>query len=214
MAIAKKRAFDARQGRFVGRGHDHHRFAPSRFIQVFFQELAHFATAFTNERDDVDVSLRLAGDHAQQGGFADAAAGENAQTLAPSTRDERVDGLDARSKLMLNALPLERVRWQALDASQISRRYRAATVQGTAQAINHPPHQRVADRHLQRRSRGNHFAADVDPMRLAQGHQQQVMIAKADDLRVRLVVLLARLDLTTSPMAAGGPWDSMTRPIS
>ena len=86
MAMATKAPFEPRDGGLVGGGDHHHRFAPARLVQVFLHELAHFAAPFADQRDDVDIRLRLAGDHAQQSGFAHAAAGENAQALAASAR--------------------------------------------------------------------------------------------------------------------------------
>ena len=103
-------AFDAREGGLVRGGDDHDGFAPAGFVEVFFEELAHFAAAFADQGDHIDVGFGLAGHHAQEGGFADTAAGEDAEALAAAAGDESVDGLDAGAKHVADALAFERVR--------------------------------------------------------------------------------------------------------
>ena len=76
----------------------------------FSQKFAHFTTAFADKCDDVDIGFRLARDHAEQRGFADAAAGENAQTLSTAAGHERIDRLNTWWKNFPDPLTLERVR--------------------------------------------------------------------------------------------------------
>ena len=82
MAMARNAPFHAVQGRLIGGGDDDHGFFSALLIQIPFQKLAHFASAFADERNDIHVRLSLRSHHAEQRGFADAAAGKNAQPLA------------------------------------------------------------------------------------------------------------------------------------
>ena len=50
--------------------------------EVVLDELAHLAAALADEGDHVDVGVGVAGDHAEEGGLADAGAGEDADALA------------------------------------------------------------------------------------------------------------------------------------
>jgi hypothetical protein len=88
-------AFEAGDGGLVRGGDDDDGAAAAGRVEVFFEELAHFAAAFADEGDDVDIGLGLAGDHAEEGGLADAAAGEDAEALAAAAGGEGVDGFDA-----------------------------------------------------------------------------------------------------------------------
>ena len=67
---------------------DHHDdgFAPARLVQVLFEKFPHFAASFADQRNHVDIRLRLAGNHPQQGGFAHAAARKNPHALAAAAR--------------------------------------------------------------------------------------------------------------------------------
>ena len=115
---------------------------PARLVQVFLQKFAHFASAFADQRDDVDIGLRLAGDHAQQGGFAHAAAGENPQALPAPARDEGVDGFDAGAKAMRDPLALERMRRLQIQTDVIgSPSIGPKSSSGCPKSVNHPAHQ-------------------------------------------------------------------------
>src|SRR5207237_4713778 len=105
-------AFEANQGRLVGSGHHDHRFAASGLIQIIFQKLADLAPPLPDQRDDIYVGLRLAGNHAQQSGLPYSTAREDAQPLPPSAGSKSVDGFDGGAENLRDALPLEGVRWQ------------------------------------------------------------------------------------------------------
>ena len=139
-----------------------HGFFPARVVQIAFQKFAHFAAAFADERDDVHVRLRLRRHHAQQRGFADAAAGKNAQALAASERGERIHRFDARLENLLDALAFERMRRAQIQADEMVRHNRAVSVNRIAQPVNHAALERAADRHAQRRAGGDDFAAGME----------------------------------------------------
>ena len=111
-------------------------FLAARLIEVALQKFAHFAPAFADERDDVHVGFGVRRHHAQQGGFADAAAGKNAEALAATARHERVNGLDACLKNLVNALALERVRRQQVQSHGLLGLNHPLPVYWPAQAVD------------------------------------------------------------------------------
>jgi hypothetical protein len=60
--------------------------------------------ALADQADDGDVRLGMPRQHRQQAGLANAGAGENAETLSPAARQERVQRPDAEIELALHAL--------------------------------------------------------------------------------------------------------------
>ena len=154
MAMATKAPLSAGQGGLVGGGDDDDGFAAAGLVQIFFEEFAHFAAAFADEGDDVDVGLGLAGDHAQQGGFADAAAGEDAEALAAAAGNKSVDGLDAGLEGLADALALEGMGRLEIQADVVGGLDGALFVEGVAQAVQHAALQCVRRRGRARRSRG------------------------------------------------------------
>ena len=165
-------------------------FLRPRFVQVAFQKFTHFAAAFADERDDVHVGLGLRRHHAEQRGFADAAAGENAEALAAAAGHERVHGLDAGLENIVDALALERMR-RAADAG---RRYvRAMTGPRSSSGWPRPSITRPLSA-LPTATRSGApvamtSAAGMNAVDFAQRHQQQMVVPKADDFRQRLAVV-------------------------
>ncbi len=190
----EKRAFHAVERRLVGRGDNDDGFFSAALVQIAFQKFAHFPAAFADERDDIHVRLGLRRHHAKQRGFADAAAGENAEALAAAERGERVHRLDAGLENVVDAVALERMRRAQMQADGMFRDNRAKVVQRIAEAVNHAALQRAANGHAQRRTGGDDFRAGGDAVDFAQRHQEQMMVAEADDFRQRLAVVPRRLD--------------------
>ena len=69
-----ERAARAHQRRLVAGRDDHHRARQPFGAERVLDEVAHLAAALAEQRDHVDVGLRLAGDHAEQRALADAAS--------------------------------------------------------------------------------------------------------------------------------------------
>ena len=70
---------------------------------------------------------------------------------------------------------------------------------GVAQTVNNTALERVADRHLQRSAGRGHFTARVDPVNLSQRHQQEMMVAKTNNLCQRSSVMLRGFNPTDLP---------------
>ena len=120
----------------VGGGADDHRSAHAFLAEIFFDELAEFASAFTDESDDIDVAFCAFGHHAEEGGFSDAATGKNSHALAAADGGKGIDGPNAGGEGFGDALAAEGIgRWidefeRALAVE------RALTVDGLAEAID------------------------------------------------------------------------------
>ena len=68
---------------------------PTLLAQDALDEFLHFATALADQADDDDVGLGVAGHHAQQHALAHAGAGEQADALAATNGQQRIDGAHA-----------------------------------------------------------------------------------------------------------------------
>jgi hypothetical protein len=80
----------AHQRRGVGCGDDDDGAGETGGAEFVFQEFAHFAAAFADKGKYRDIAVGMAGEHGQQGGFADARAGEQADVLTLAAGDEAV----------------------------------------------------------------------------------------------------------------------------
>ena len=86
-----ERAARANERRLIAGRDDDHRAREPFGAERVLDEVANLATAFAEQRDDVDVRLRLSRDHAEQRALADARAGEDADALAFAEREESID---------------------------------------------------------------------------------------------------------------------------
>ena len=144
-----KRSFEPGDGRLIGGDHDNHRPAPASLVEVFFEKLPHFAASLADQGDDVYVRLRLACNHAQQRGLADAASGKNSQALAAAARSKSVNCLDAGAERLRNALSFQRVRRRQTQIDGVIGLDRPAVIQRMAQTVNNAAFQRFPDRYPQ-----------------------------------------------------------------
>ncbi len=190
--------------RLVRGGDDDDGFFAAGVVEIAFQKFADFAAALADERNDVHIGIGAGGHHAQQRGFADAAAGENAEALAAAARHERVNGLDAGLENLFNALALERMRRHQVQFNGMFGLNRPQTVNGPAQAVEHAAFQGVADADSHRRAGGGDFAAGMDAMQFAQRHQQQMVVPKPDDLGERDTVVSRGFDAADFPDGGDG----------
>ena len=97
-----------------------------------------------------------AGDHAQQGGLADARAGEDAQALAAAARHERVERAHAERDALVDARAHERVGRGGLRGARADaavRAERAEPVERAAEPVQRAAEQRVGDLDAERAAR-------------------------------------------------------------
>lgn len=60
-----KGTVEPKEGGFIGSGHHDHRAFQAFQLRIALDEFAHFAAAFADEGDDVEIRVGVSGDHAQ-----------------------------------------------------------------------------------------------------------------------------------------------------
>ena len=131
------RAMQPQQRRRVGRRCDHHRARERLGGQDVFHELAHFAPTLADQSDHDDIGRRIARHHAEQHALAHAAAGEQAQALAASDREQRVDRTHADVEDFADRLALERIEGTAVQRNIPIEQQRAAVIERAAGTVYH-----------------------------------------------------------------------------
>ena len=95
-------ALAAHQGGRVGGGDDDDGAGETGLAEVVLDEVADFAASLADQGEDDDVAGGADREHGQEGGLADAGAGEEAETLALAAGGEAVEGahaeVDARAE--------------------------------------------------------------------------------------------------------------------
>src|SRR5215207_11414621 len=82
-------AMQPQQRRCVGGSSDHHRSGEGISGEDVFHELANLASTLTDQSHDHDLGGRISRHHAEQHALAYAAAGEQAQALTATDRQDR-----------------------------------------------------------------------------------------------------------------------------
>ena len=129
-----------------GRGHigscdDDDAAVETFFAQVFLQEVAHFAIAFADERDDADVGGIAAGHRSEKGAFAYAGTAENADALALTERQKAINRSNAGNQRIGDVFAVE---WTGRRAVQIVKSLGfngRAAIHGLAEAVEHATEQ-------------------------------------------------------------------------
>jgi hypothetical protein len=98
------RAVEPHQRRIVRRRRDNNRPLQTLRPKNALDELLHFAATLADQPDDDDVGARVARHHPQQHALADAAAREQADTLAATDSQQRIDGPHADVERLLDRL--------------------------------------------------------------------------------------------------------------
>ena len=88
------------------RGSDHHNRTRQPFgTELFFEKLANLSVALTDQRDHVHISGAMPRHGAEQSALADAAASEDADSLAFAARKQAVNSSDAGRQPLLDVFP-------------------------------------------------------------------------------------------------------------
>ncbi len=103
------RAVQAHQRRIVGRRRHDDRALQALGPENALDEFLHFAAALADQADDDDVGAGVARHHAEQHALADAAAGEQADALAATDGQQRIDGAHADIERLLDGLARQRI---------------------------------------------------------------------------------------------------------
>jgi hypothetical protein len=115
--------------------------------EAVLDELAHFASALADECNHIHFGGGVAGNHAHQGAFADAAAREDADTLSVGAGEQGVDGAYPQRQRHAQGWAFQRGgRFGEQWVAAVNRRGGLA-VDGVAQSVQHAPQQRVRHAH-------------------------------------------------------------------
>ena len=191
----QQRGAQAHERRLVRCRHDDDRAREARGTEIFLDELAQFAAAFADERDDIQVALRAARHHAEQRRFSHAAAREDADALALADGREDIDRADAGGKTLANPLAAQRVRRRAAERLHRLRFDGAVLVDRLAEPVDHASEHRRPDRHRHQPRSRHDRTARADVVHFAERHEQDSMTAKADDLRIHRRLVGRRANL-------------------
>ena len=173
----------AHQRRRVG-GRDHHdRAGHALRSEVVLDEFAHLPAALADQGEDDDVAFGAERQHRQQGRFADAGAGEQAQALALAAGGEAVE----RPHAQVDARPEPGAcgglrRGGAGRAAGRSAEQDALAVERVAQRIDHPAEPGWGDiQHAHVPRRAGCAATVGQAVECAVGHCLQGGVVEADD---------------------------------
>jgi|GEM_PF-5105777 len=159
------------QRRLIGGRHHHYRARQSLASEIFVDKVKHFATTFANQGDHINIGSHVAGNHAQQRAFPDAATGEDADPLAAPHGEQGIDRPYAGFKNLLNPGAGKRIKRLCLQLIMRLQWRQRFTVKRLTERIDDPAQQFLADLNLDRTAGGNHFAAEPNAAQLAIGHQ-------------------------------------------
>ena len=183
MASVLVRGLAAHQRRLIGsRDHDHGA-GKTGFAEVVLKEFLHLAAALANEPDHGDVGGDVARQHGQQHRFADAGAGEDAQTLAAAAGQKGIERADAEIERGADAAA--RVRQRRRVAERIRRRpveQRALAVDRLAQRIDDPAEPADGRPHRTGDGGDHGLAAAPNAFERRKRHQQGITRGKPDHL--------------------------------
>ncbi len=151
--------------------------------EVAVDELDHLASTLAHQRNDVDVRLDVAGDHAHEGGLPDAASREDAHTLPFADGEQAVDRLDAdlhgladgRAVHGVGVGAVDRVARIPLDGGAVIERVADRVNSAADQPFAHPDGELFAGRHYN--------ASKADAIYVFVRHQLDRAALQANHLR-------------------------------
>src|SRR6185295_19634880 len=94
----------------MGSGNKNQRPLKAALSQIILDELPYFASAFSNQRNDIDIRRCIFCDHAEQRALANAAATENSDTLAHAAGEQPIDGSNASLNCFANGIAIHGIR--------------------------------------------------------------------------------------------------------
>ena len=134
-------------------------------------------------------------DHTHEGRLADTGAGENTDTLSLADRVETIDRLDAEFKLRADRRTIQRICVAGVDGVvQRILREGCAAIDRLAHRVNDTALQEIADRDLQTTMCVPHESAGGDAARRLIGHELDLVLLEADDLRRHIPAKLVIMD--------------------
>ena len=136
---------NAHQGRLVAGGQHHHRLFQARLAQAVVEEGTHLTAPFSDQGDDIDVGLAALGNLSQERAFADAAAGEDADALAPTQGQQSINGALAGDERLADTGPFHGRRRFASQGRHLEVLQGAPSIDRSAQPVDGPSQQALPD---------------------------------------------------------------------
>ena len=176
------RPLDPNEGGLVGCRNNDDRPGQSFRAKVSLQKLSDLPAAFTDERNDADICIRVFGKHTQENALSDTAAGEDPDPLSFPTREQRVDCPDAGSKGFLNAASGHGIGWGAGSRAFLTAPDRSLLIDRFSQAVDDSPEELVTDANGEGFIHGRYAASWGDALHFSEGHHQHPILFESDDL--------------------------------
>ena len=126
--------------------------------------------------------MSVARHHAEQCTFPDTGSREQADALAATDRQQAVDAAHADGERLLNAFASQRIRRHLLHAVVFLTLKRTLAIDRLPEPVNDAPEQLRSNRNLQGSACRYHVMTWTDRAQFAERHQQDIVVAKADDL--------------------------------
>src|SRR5208337_676480 len=109
------------------------------------EELTHFASAFSHQRQNCQVSRGATRHHADQRALANAAATEDTESLSPSAGEESINSADAATQRLANRQTIEGRRRGAIAGTDTPMTIANLTALAQAARRSHRFHQIAYD---------------------------------------------------------------------
>ncbi len=171
---------DAEQRVLVGSGDDDDGTAAAFFAERV-EKFSDFAAAFADQAEDGEVGAGVAGHHADERAFADAAAAKDADALAASAGKESVDGANAAAERLADQGAFEGERSFAIERITLAADGSGKAVNRISSAIEHAAEQLFAEAQRRTPSPNHDLVAIADAGGTAQGHGKNGVAAEADN---------------------------------
>ena len=207
----ERRADTKRRGT-VGSRRDHHRTLHAFRTELLIEKRLDLAVALADQRDHADLGRIFSRHRAQQRALADAAAAEQADSLALAAGQETIDGTDAGDQAFGDMFPRERVGGRSIQRIRFHGFHRRTAVHGLSESVQHAAEQaRVqppAGHPARARSRGCPAAILPALPGASRARARCEIRSPACGCCALSMVKTSQ----KSPMATAGPCDSISNP--
>src|SRR5690606_1678259 len=174
----------AHQRRIIGRGSHHYRAGHALLAEDLLDEFLDLPAPLADQANDGNVRLGKARHHAQQHTLAHAAAGKQAQALAPADGEHAVDGTDADIQRLFNGMTLEGIDYRTVEVYPVFALERALAVQRPTDTVQHPAEHVATHRQLATARGGPHPRPRLPPLPAVHRHQVDLAAGNAPPLRL------------------------------
>src|SRR5579885_2686377 len=150
--------------------------------QDALDEFLHLAAALADESDDDHIRARVASHHPKEDALADAATGEESDTLPATYGQQGVDGTDTDIERLADGMSGKRVDGPPGQARGRAARERAESIERLRGSIDDAPEKLRPHADGSGALSGNHSRVGSETMRIARGHEIEPVAGKPDHL--------------------------------